>query len=208
MATDITIDEDLVYVHAVLKGDIHAFDHLVTKYQDPIFNVILRMIGNYETALDLSQETFLKAYQGLNKFREQSSFFTWLFQIALNIANSQRRYYARHPHSISLSSNTENSNNTEESILEENSQNKELFPETQLIQSEMQSLVQKAISTLPKEFKEAIILRDIQGFSYEDIVKILKCPIGTVRSRLHRGREMLKEKLNILEDRDIPHGKP
>jgi len=185
---------DYLLVCASQKGDKSAFEKLVVKYQNRIFNMLLRMLGDYEIALDLSQETFTHAYQGLKNFKRESAFFTWLFRIALNIATSKKRQLARHSYKILLSQESDYPLESLQDVT------REVSPETQLIQQEMQSEVQKAISSLPSEFKEALILRDMEDLSYEEIQEILCCPLGTVRSRIHRARLMLKEKLSSMTE--------
>lgn len=185
-------DPDRELVVACQNGDQHTFEILMTKYQNQIFNLMLRMLGDYETSLDLTQDTFLQAYQGIKGFKLESTFFTWLFRIALNLATNQRRAYARRPRTVSLSQPLSNDNNEDHTA---NVPGNEPVPEAVLIQQETRSRVQQAIASLPPEFRETLILRDIQGLSYEQIQDILQCPIGTVRSRLHRGRDMLKDKL-------------
>ncbi len=182
-------DPDINLVQSAKNGDSQAFEKLVMQYQNRIFNTVLRMLGDYEAALDLTQETFLRAYQGLARFKQESTFFTWLFRICLNVATSQRRLYAHHGHPISINSTNDEENTNWEL------ESKEAQAEVNLVQKEIQSAVQKAIATLPYEFREALVLRDIEGLSYEQIQEILDCPLGTVRSRIHRGRAMLKEKL-------------
>ncbi len=185
---------DQLLVCASQKGDKGAFEKLVIKYQDRIFNMLLRMLGDYETALDLSQETFTHAYQGLKKFKRESTFFTWLFRIALNMATSRKRQLARSSQKIFLSQEPDSSMESFQDVTREPS------PEAYLIQQEMQSEIQKAISSLPLEFREALILRDMEALSYEEIQEILGCPLGTVRSRIHRARLMLKEKLSSVSE--------
>ena len=192
---------DFDLVDACQKGDSEAFTELVTRYQNRIFNTILRMIGNYETALDLTQETFLRAYQNLTGFQKKSAFFTWLFRIAINIATSKRRQYARRPRKFCFSQY--DSGETAGPKIEP--PDKQPLPQDTLVQREMQSLVQQEISALPDEFRQVLVLRDIEGLSYEDIHLIIDCPIGTVRSRLHRARAMLKDRLSqFYANQELP----
>lgn len=187
-------DPDFSLVCASQKGDKAAFENLVAKYQNRIFNMLLRFISDYEMALDLSQETFLRAYQSLGSFKGESAFFTWLFRIALNVAKSKRRQVIRMPKRISLSFSK-----TTEAPLD--FPGHEPSPDAHLIATEMQSSLQTAISSLPDEFRQAFILRDLQDLSYEEIQTILHCPIGTVRSRIHRARALLREKLSpVVEE--------
>ena len=183
---------DLDLVDACQNGDSEAFTALVTRYQNRIFNTILRLIGDYETALDLTQETFLRAYQNLSGFQKKSAFFTWLFRIAINIATSKRRQYARRPRNFHFSQYDGDAGNN--NYIEP--PDEQPLPPDVLLQQEMQSLLQQEICALPDEFRQVLILRDIEGLSYEEIHLIVDCPIGTVRSRLHRARAMLKDRLS------------
>ena len=134
-------DEELVIISQ--NGEKGAFDKLVIKYQDRIFNVMLRMVGEYETALDLTQEVFLRAYQHLPGFRQKASFFTWLFRIALNIATSKRRQYARRPRNFLLSQYESEAKNTDPGEMAP--------PECEMMQRETQRIVQRAISELDRK---------------------------------------------------------
>lgn len=182
-------DDDFRFVKACQNGDRESFETLVHKYQNRIFNTMIRMIGDYETALDLTQEVFLRAYKNITSFKMKSTFFTWLFRIAINIATSKRRQYAQRPKNYMFSQYEVDENKGADPESEEPG------PEYNLLQEEMKSTVQQAINELPLDFKQVLVLRDIEGMSYEEIQVIVQCPIGTVRSRLHRARQILKEKL-------------
>lgn len=183
-------DSDLSLVLASQNGNRDAFEKLVIKYQNRIFNALLRMIGDYETALDLCQDTFLKAYQNLGGFQRKSTFFTWLFRISINVATTKKRQYSTRPRSYSLSQY-----DSEKSLEMNEFRAKESSPRQSLQEQEDRDILYQEISSLPHEFRTALVLRDIEGLSYEEIQNILECPIGTVRSRLHRARLILKDRL-------------
>lgn len=188
-------DDDTFLIQKCKQGDKNAFDSLMLKYQDRVFNIIFRLVGDKDLASDLVQETFINAYKGLKNFKEQSAFFTWLFRIATNATRNNNRKNAKNKIvSISKYESSESNNNWLESI------SKEKEPSENIEKEENNILVQNAILSLEEPYRTAIVLRDIDGLSYEEMQEILHCPIGTVRSRIHRARNLLKEKLEILID--------
>ncbi len=184
-------DEDYKWVQEFKQGNEEAFNQLVIKYQDRIFNTISRLTNDLEMAKDLTQETFINAYRGLANFRETATFFTWLFRISLNIAKSSHRQQARRKKTFSLYQSTPG----EEETISLEPLSREDDPAISLEKKEQEKIVQEAIASLEEPFKSILVLRDIEQVSYEDISSILDCPIGTVRSRIHRARLMMKEKL-------------
>ena len=182
-------DEDRAALERAKSGDREAFGNLVGKYQDSIVNLILRLVGNYDIAVELAQESFLKAYRGLSKFRLKSSFFTWLYRIATNVALSHRR-------SEKVRSQAREFAMEEEQLerLEEKG-NPGSNPAQTLEEKERQVIIQQALITLEASLRQAVVLRDAEGLSYEEISQVLELPLGTVKSRIHRGRVQLREKL-------------
>ena len=182
-------DEDRAALERAKSGDREAFGDLVGKYQDSIVNLILRLVGNYDIAVELAQESFLKAYRGLSKFRLKSSFFTWLYRIATNVALSHRR-------SEKVRSQAREFTMEEEQLerLEEKG-NPGSNPAQTLEEKERQVIIQQALITLEASLRQAVVLRDAEGLSYEEISQVLELPLGTVKSRIHRGRVQLREKL-------------
>ena len=182
-------DEDRAALERAKSGDREAFGNLVGKYQDSIVNLILRLVGNYDIAVELAQESFLKAYRGLSKFRLKSSFFTWLYRIATNVALSHRR-------SEKVRSQAREFTMEEEQLerLEEKG-NPGSNPAQTLEEKERQVIIQQALITLEASLRQAVVLRDAEGLSYEEISQVLELPLGTVKSRIHRGRVQLREKL-------------
>ncbi len=187
--------EDNELIQACKRGNQEAFNKLVLKYQDRVFNTMARLIGDQELACDLTQETFINAYKGLGKFRETASFFTWLFRIGFNLVISARRKKQRYSKNTSISK-YDAANDENQDWIEPVAQDKS--PEEILQQKEKEKFIQEAIASLEEPFKSILVLRDIEGFSYEEIQEILECPIGTVRSRLHRARSMMKDKLKDI----------
>jgi len=188
---DYVILDDNELIAATLRGDSVAFDGLVRKYQDRLLSAVVHVSGSRVEAEDVVQEAFVQAYLKLPSFAGGSSFYTWLYRIALNGAISRRRKRrggASLEHTRDLAGN-EPADTTEP-------------PHDRLLRHERAAQVRRALSELPDEFRVVLVLREMEGCDYETIAKILELPIGTVRSRLHRARLQLKEQLTAaLEDR-------
>ncbi len=185
-------DEDRATVEACLRGQREAFDILVEKYQRRIYNLAYRFVGEPEEANDLAQEIFTAAYQNLRKFRGDAKFSTWLFQIATNRGKNKFKYLKRRGHFA----NKGQANGGEEGdYLPKEIPDERSNPEKLLARKEVQSIVQNAIDELDPDHKAIVILRDIEGLSYDEIAQILNLPEGTTKSRLHRARMVVKEKL-------------
>lgn len=185
-------DEDSELVSKTQRGRNEAFDALVQKYYKKIYNLAYRYVGDPEEANDLAQEIFTAAYQNIKKFRGDAKFSTWLFQIATNRGKNRFKYLKRRGFFVNR--------NQAEGDDERESQQRELpdfstNPETVLASRQIQKVVQDAINELDPDHKEIVILRDIEGFSYEEIAQFLGLPEGTTKSRLHRARMVVKEKL-------------
>jgi RNA polymerase sigma-70 factor (ECF subfamily) len=167
-----------------LNGRTAAFGELVRRYQDRIFNVVFRLVGNAEDASDVVQDAFLSAYQSLGKFKGEAQFYTWLYRIAINTAVSlkrKQRVVAAFRVRTSEAGDAEPLDHSEFSR-----------PENAMERSEQQQRVQAALQKLSGEHRTVLILKDIEGQKYETIAEILRVPIGTVRSRLHRARLELR----------------
>ncbi|MDD3471996.1 MAG: sigma-70 family RNA polymerase sigma factor [Syntrophaceae bacterium] len=186
------VDDDEELVTRCNRGDSEAFNQLVLKYQKKVFNVAYRFVGDQEEANDLAQEIFAAAYQNLKKFRGDSKFSTWLFQIATNRGKNRFKYLKRRGFFVNKSSHN-NDDDTEgyQRVVPDHTTN----PENILSSRQIQKVVQDAIEELEPDHKEIVILRDIEGFSYEEIARMLDLPEGTTKSRLHRARMVIKEKL-------------
>lgn len=187
---------DMELVEKSIKGDVNAFEDLVRRYQNKVFTVAFRMIGNREDAADLSQEAFVKAYRALPNFRGEASFQTWLHHIITNVCRDELRKRSRIS-AISLDKEIITSEGTFQSELADDA----LGPEDILENKDLAKNIQQAINILGPEYRMTIIMREIQGFSYEEIANTLSCSIGTVKSRLNRARTILK---NILIDKLEP----
>ncbi|HEY5568732.1 MAG TPA: RNA polymerase sigma factor RpoE [Gammaproteobacteria bacterium] len=185
---------DLALIKRVQQGDRSAFDLLVVKYQHKILNLIMRYVRDPSEALDVAQEAFLKAYRAAPAFRGDSAFYTWLYRIAINTAKNYLVAARRRPANVDVDF--------------QDSEQFEAFtkmsdvdtPERLALTEEIGAAVSKAIQELPDELRTAILLREIEGMSYEEIAQTMECPVGTVRSRIFRAREAIEKHLRPLLD--------
>lgn len=183
-------DDDTRLVHASLSGDSEAFGELVKKYEKLIYNTSYQLIGNPDDAFDVSQETFIKAYRSLGSFRGDSKFSTWLYKICQNAARDYIRSKFRQK-TVSLTAYDDD--DTKEVQLDIVDDDISSQPDRSLEREESRAAVREAIAKLSEDHKNVIVLRDIEGYSYEDISEILNLEIGTVKSRLNRARLAIKD---------------
>lgn len=183
---------DKEIIERVKGGEKEAYDLLVLKYQQRVINLISRFVKNHSDALDVSQETFIKAYRALPNFRGESAFYTWLYRIAVNTAKNhltvQSRKITKSDYDVADIEQIEGSMSLTE----------QTTPESLLVKDELQETILKTIENLPEDLKSAIMLREIEGLSYEGIAEVMECPVGTVRSRIFRAREMIDSKIKPL----------
>lgn len=184
-------EADRQLILRVQQGDRSAFDILVLKYQSRVAAIIGRYVSDYHEVLDLVQETFVKAYRALEGFRGESAFYTWLYRIAVNTAKNYLESRGRRPQGTVDPDDAER--------IEGAMQLREIAsPERQLQRQELYQVLQQAIAELPEELRTALLLREFDGLSYDDIAKVLDCPIGTVRSRIFRAREAVDRRIAPL----------
>lgn len=182
---EIAGERDRELVERVRQGDDRAFELLVLAYQERIFRLIRRLLGNRDGAEDLAQEVFLRAYRSLGGFRGQSSFYTWLYKIALNTCRNYYRTMGRRPEGSAIDG---------EGVLDSlESSNPD--PESAAFRSETLEVVKVSLESLPPEQREAVVLCDLEGLSYEEMAAVIGIPVGTVRSRVFRGRRALQRRL-------------
>jgi len=191
--------EDAALVDRCRRGDMQAFGVLVTKYQDRLFNMVYRMCGRRADAEELAQEAFLKALQNLPRFRGQCRFYTWLFRIAANLTISHRRRSGRLTFQ-SLTQSDKFDGTQAEALTAAVARRRTPGPREAAVAVETSEIVAAALAELDDEFRLIVILRDIEDMDYAQIAEVLDVPAGTVKSRLHRARLMLKEKLSGLVD--------
>ena len=186
------VDSDQMLVERVQHGDRMAFDALVRKYQHKIIKLVSRYVHDASEAQDVAQEAFIKAYRAIPGFRGESAFYTWLYRIAINTAKNYLVAEARRSldHGIDI-------NDPEQSDLQMRLKDMDT-PERLLLTQEIQDTVERAIEDLPEDLRTAIILREIEGMSYEEIAQSMSCPVGTVRSRIFRAREAIDSRLQPL----------
>ncbi len=182
---------DQVLVRRAQEGDSLAFGLLVSKYQKKVESVVRRYIQDRHETLDIVQETFLRAYKGLDDFRGDSAFFTWLFRIASNVAKNHLQAKDRRPPDTDIDS--------EIAELFSLGDFKEVAsPEHLLLRDEIEKKIFDLIQGLPGDLQQAITLREIEGLSYEAIAELMKCPVGTVRSRISRARDVIDQGVKPL----------
>ena len=193
MSNDRDIDRDLVA--KAQAGDKRAFGLLVEKYQRKLTRLLSRYIRDAAEVEDVAQEAFIKAYRALPAFRGDSAFYTWLYRIGINTAKNHLAATGRRaPTSTELEVEDAEALDDGEQLRDINT------PESLLLSKEIAATVNGAMDELPEDLRMAIQLREMEGMSYEDIAKIMDCPIGTVRSRIYRAREAIAEKLKPLLD--------
>ena len=186
---------DLSLVRRVQRGERGAYDLLVLKYQHKVVKLVMRYLGDAADAEDVAQEAFIKAYRALPQFRGDSAFYTWLYRIAINTAKNALAARNRNPVTYDLD-------------LQGNEEAAEMIgklkdpetPEGLALTEEIRNIVNAAIGELPEDLRTAIVLRELEGMSYEEIAAAMDCPVGTVRSRIFRAREAIDRKLREVFD--------
>lgn len=183
---------DQKLVEKVQKGDKKAFDLLVLKYQHKIINLVMRYVRDAAEAQDVAQEAFIKAYRALPNFRGDSAFYTWLYRIAINTAKNYLVAAKRRPLDYDL-----DLQDPEQYDMQAKLKNTDT-PEGLLLTEEIRGTVMEAIEALPEDLRTAILLREMDGLSYEEIAQTMECPVGTVRSRIFRAREAIDKRLRPI----------
>jgi RNA polymerase sigma-70 factor (ECF subfamily) len=190
--TPVYLDAELI--DQARLGDKHAFDQLVQKYQFKILKLVNRYVKDPSEAMDVTQESFIKAYRAIHRFRGESAFYTWLYRIAINTAKNHaimqsRRLIEMNIEVIDMDQSLAKMNLKDYSA-----------PEKILLDVEIEDVINEVIQHLPKELKTAVTLRDLEGKSYDEISGIMGCPVGTVRSRIFRAREAIERRIRHLLD--------
>ena len=183
---------DQKLVERVQKGDNGAFDLLVLKYQHKIVNLVMRYVRDPELAQDITQEAFIKAYRALPRFRGESAFYTWMYRIAVNTAKNYLAAQRRRPRELELDMQDPEQYELHAMLKETDT------PEGITLSNELLEIVENAIAALPEDLQTAIILRELEGMSYEEIAQTMECPVGTVRSRIFRARDAISNKVGSL----------
>lgn len=183
---------DLQLIDAVKGGDSHAFDVLVTRYQPRVAKIVSRYVRDPSEVLDVSQEVFIKAYRAIKKFRGDSSFYTWLYRIAINTSKNYIISQGRRLPDVDFEVSDM------ERFIMRNAPREFGTPECILMRDEMEHVVFDTIEHLPKDLRTAIMLREMEGMSYEEIAEVMDCPVGTVRSRIFRARAAIDRNVQPL----------
>ena len=181
--------EDLKIIEKVLKGDIEAFSRLIEKYQDMVLRYVYNQINNYDEALDISQEIFIMCIEALSSFRQEAKFSTWLYSIMVNYCKNYRKKNSRYR---IIPINVVKGEDEYDIQLPDERQH----PEEDVINSDSLRIVKEEIAQLPDDYREILLLRDIEGLSYNEISDILDIKLSNVKVRIHRGRELLKNRLH------------
>jgi RNA polymerase sigma-70 factor (ECF subfamily) len=187
-------DSDQQLVERVQAGEKAAFDLLVRKYQHRVLKLVGRFVSDAAEAEDVAQEAFLKAYRALASFRGDSAFYTWLYRIAINTAKNALVSNRRRPVDFDLDLQDPEQYDRHAKLKDADT------PEGVLLTEEIREVVEKAMEQLPEDLRTAIVLRELEGLSYEEIAEAMDCPVGTVRSRIFRAREAIDKKLKPLLD--------
>lgn len=186
--SELQIDLDLI--ESIKRGDTRAFGTLVTRYQSRVNKIVSRYVKDPSEVLDVSQEIFIKAYRALRKFRGDSSFYTWLYRIAINTSKNYILSQGRRLPDVDIYIEDM------ERFLMRNTPKEYGTPERLLMRDEIEHVVYDTIDHLPKDLKTAIMLREMEGLSYEEIAVVMDCPVGTVRSRIFRARAAIDKNIH------------
>jgi RNA polymerase sigma-70 factor (ECF subfamily) len=188
-------EADLVLVERVQSGDRDAFGLLVTKYQRRLLRLVMRLVRDPAEAEDVTQEAFIKAYRALPNFRGESAFYTWLYRIGVNTAKNWLIANKRRMPTVTDISGVDQDSVDEGGLLRDDE-----TPDRVLMSKQIGTTVNAAMDALPEDLRTAIALREIDGMSYDEIARVMDCPIGTVRSRIFRAREAIAVRLRPLLD--------
>lgn len=187
-------NDDQQIIRECLNGSPESFGRLVERYQDRLFHTLLGTLGSTHEARDAAQDAFVLAFEKLDSFRGDSAFYSWLFRIAMNAAITQKRKTRRTRASLDAA--------YESSGVEPVDQRADAEPSHDMEVQERQSMVRAALAELPEEFRTALVLKEMEGLKYDEIAEVVGCPIGTVRSRIHRARSELRGKLEVILKRE------
>ncbi len=187
-------EDDELLIRKTRKGEKDSFEILVLRYQKRIFNIIYRVTREESIVADLAQESFLKAYRGLDKFDFKASFYTWLVRIAINTSLNHVSSRQRNP--LAGTEELDSYVGTSAQFSEAGARSSN--PEHEVLRNEQAASIRQAIDSLAEDLRVSIMLREVEGLSYEEIAEVMECPVGTVRSRIHRARKELQEKLKPL----------
>jgi RNA polymerase sigma-70 factor (ECF subfamily) len=185
-------EEDARILRGLRAGIEDAYEELINRYQQPVYSIVYRLLGSSTDACDVAQEVFLKIFRNVGHFQEKSSLRTWIFRIAVNEAHNHRRWFARHcKREVAIDNNED-----EHTHSLEHAPDPGRSPFDQALDRETRNLIERALAEINPVFRAAVVLRDIENLSYEEIAEILQVSLGTVKSRILRGREALRRELS------------
>jgi RNA polymerase sigma-70 factor (ECF subfamily) len=182
--------EDEMLIARLREGEERAYETLVSRFQQPVFNLVCRLLNDPGDGIDVTQEVFLKVFRSVGNFRGQSSLKTWIYRIAVNEAYNHRRWFSRHRRQ-----EVELETDDEKGCYQDTLADQGISPFDQLLDHETRVLIEEALLHLNPKFRTAVVLRDIEELSYEEIAEVLRVSLGTVKSRIVRGRESLRQRL-------------
>lgn len=185
-------DSDELLIEQIKNGDLHAFERLVARYETRVYTIAYRYVGNYSDASDLSQEALIRVYRSIGSFRGDSTFLTWLYRVVTNVCKDELRRRARQK-AVSMDEMIEHGRTPVAEAVQR-------LPEEAVLRKEWQEEVQQVLNSLTEEHRMVVVMRDIQGYTYEEIAGFLQCSLGTVKSRLNRARNILKDRLLSRND--------
>lgn len=189
-------------VEQLRAGSQAAYVSLVNQFEHSIYNLMLRMLGDPHDAGDVTQEVFIKVFRGINGFNGDSNLRTWIYRIALREAANWRRWWVRRRYNRTVSLDLVDPEDGETRVYENLLRDNSSSPADQLLRGELEARLQSALKSLPIKYRMAVVLRDVEDFSYEEIATTLHISLGTVKSRILRGRELLRDKLKTLFGKD------
>jgi RNA polymerase sigma-70 factor (ECF subfamily) len=191
IADSVAENDDLRLAEALREGAECAYEELLNRFQQPVYNLAIRLLGDATEASDVVQEVFLKVFRNIGSFRGRSTLKTWIYRITVNEAHNARRWFFRHRRrEVELDTNPEDTRHWKEAIPD-----RRRSPYEVAVEREQHVMIEAALGRMNPIFREAVVLRDITGLSYEEIAEILNVSLGTVKSRILRGREALREQL-------------
>ena len=188
------LEDEAVLIEQAQRGDLSAFDQLVLQHQQQVFAVALRMLGDRDEAQDVAQDAFIRAYQGIGTFRREAKLSTWLVSITMNLCRNRRRWWARRKRLIVAS--LDEPLETEEGAIGHEAADPAPTPGHAVERRERQQQLMDTLQLLDEAHRSVVILRDIEGYSYEEIAQMVGCQVGTVKSRLNRARLQLRALLD------------
>lgn len=198
--------EETAIVAQLKAGSEEAFAWLISTYHQPVYSLIARTIPAGSDAADVTQEVFVKIYRGISGFHGEASLRTWIYRIALHEASNQRRWWSRHRRQeVTIEAETGDSGDGQPLCLKDTLVDEHESPFETAFQSEIRGQIESALREIPEVFRTVVILRDIEGFTYEEIAEILNANLGTVKSRLMRGRAHLKQQLAPFAEKARKH---